>query len=61
MRLSIKTQESIDALMGELKDVVKIARKTDDPVDILEYLMAELPAVFKEDKDDVLSKVRAVL
>ena len=58
MRLNIETQQSIDALMGELKEVVSIARKTDDPVDILEYLMAELPAVFKEDRDVVLRRLQ---
>ena len=48
---------SIDNLMQELAEVVKEGRKTVDPIQILEYLMAELPAVFKEDRDDVLRKL----
>lgn len=48
---------SIDNLMQELAEVVKEGRKIVDPIHILEYLMAELPAVFKEDRDDVLRKL----
>ena len=48
---------SIDNLMQELAEVVKEGRKIVDPIQILEYLMAELPAVFKEDRDDVLRKL----
>ena len=48
---------SIDNLMQELAEVVKEGRKTVDPIQILEYLVAELPAVFKEDRDDVLRKL----
>ena len=48
---------SIDNLMQELAEVVKEGRKIVEPVQILEYLMAELPAVFKEDRDDVLRKL----
>ena len=49
--------ESIDNLIQELAEVVKEGRKIVEPVQILEYLMAELPAVFKEDRDDVLRKL----
>lgn len=43
MSLNIKTQQSIDALMEELKQVVEVAE--DDRVDILDYILAELPSV----------------
>ena len=43
MSLNIDTQKSIDALMEELKEVVKVA--PDDRTEILMYIIAELPAV----------------
>ena len=43
MSLNIKTQQSIDALMNELKQVVEVAE--DDRVDILDYIIAEIPSV----------------
>ena len=38
MNLNIKTQQSIDALMNELKQVVEVAE--DDRIDILDYIIA---------------------
>lgn len=48
MNLNIKTQQSIDALMNELKQVVEVAE--DDRIDILDYILAELPAVMDRRK-----------
>ena len=48
MNLNIKTQQSIDALMNELKQVVEVAE--DDRIDILDYILAELPAVMNRRK-----------
>lgn len=48
MSLNIKTQQSIDALMNELKQVVEVAE--DDRVDILDYIIAELPSVMDRRK-----------
>lgn len=47
-------QASIDALMDELKLVVKEARKTGaDDVWMLNYIIAELPSVFRKEGEDV--------
>lgn len=48
MNLNIKTQQSIDALMNELKQVVEVAE--DDRIDILDYIIAELPSVMDRRK-----------
>ena len=50
----VVVQASIDALMEEMKLVVKEARKTGaDDVWMLNYIIAELPAVFRKEDDDV--------
>lgn len=43
MSLNIDTQKSIDALMDELKLVIRVA--PDDKVEILSYILAELQSV----------------
>lgn len=52
---------SIDALMEELTLVVKEARKTGaDDTWMLNYILAELPYVFRKEESDVLmQQVRA--
>ena len=45
MRLSIETQLSIDVLLDELRQAIE--KTNDDKIDILNYILAELPAVVK--------------
>ena len=50
----IIVEASIDALMEELKLVVNEARKTGaDDAWMLNYIIAELPYVFRKEGDDV--------
>lgn len=50
----IIVEASIDALMEELKLVVNEARKTGaDDVWMLNYIISELPYVFRKEGDDV--------
>ena len=47
----IKLMESIDALMEELRQVVRIGEKTTDKREIFAYTVAELESIFKEGND----------